>query len=334
MTTMKLGGNASYVADVTTQDELRQVYLNAKKINQPVYVIGGGSNLIVQDEGFDGVVAHMLIPGIAQLEEDKDTATIQAGAGVEWDELVRFTVARNLTGIEGMSGIPGTAGAAPVQNIGAYGQELADTLVSLEAYDIGSDAFVTLSASDCDFSYRHSIFRGGAEGKYVIVSITLKLYKSTPQPPFYDSLQRYFDKNGASTFTAESVRTGVLAIRAEKLPDPKILPSAGSFFKNPVIENWQAEEILKNYVDMPTYPMDDKHVKVPAGWLIEQCDLKGQLINGIRVYEGNAVVLVNESANSYEDLLSAKDEITNSVRDVFRIPLVQEPLVLYTQHSK
>ncbi len=328
MTTMKLGGNASYVADITTRDELRQVYLNAKKINQPIYVIGGGSNLIVKDEGFEGVIVHMQIPGITQLEEDKDTTTIQAGGGVEWDELVRFAVERNLTGIEGMSGIPGTAGAAPVQNIGAYGQELADTLISLEAYDIEKDAFVVLAASDCDFSYRHSIFRGSAEGKYVISSITLKLYKSAPQPPFYDSLQRHFDNNDATSFTAESVRSAVLAIRSEKLPDPKVLPSAGSFFKNPIVENWQAEEIRKTYVDMPTYPMDDKHMKIPAGWLIEQCDLKGQAIDGIRVYEGNAVVLVNESANSYENLLSAKNEITNTVRDTFRISLIQEPLEL------
>lgn len=328
MTTMRLGGAASYVADVTSTDELRQIYRNASKMQQPVYVIGGGSNLIAHDEGFAGVVAHMKIPGIEIVENDTSTTTVRAGAGVIWDDLVKLAVERSLSGIESMSGIPGTVGAAPVQNIGAYGQELADTLVTLEAYDIANDAFITLSAEDCGFSYRQSIFRSSAEGKYVITSVTLKLYKIAPQPPFYDSLQRYLDDHHTTGFDVQVVRDAVLAIRSDKLPDPTKLPNAGSFFKNTIIENWQADELHREYPDMPTYPVDEKNVKIPAGWLIEQCDLKGQVINGMKVHDGNAVVLINESATSYQDLASAREEVIGAVRDKFRITLTQEPLEL------
>lgn len=328
MTTMKLGGPASYVADITTPEELRQTYLNAKKMNQPVYVIGGGSNLIAHDEGFAGIIAHMQIPGIEILSDDGTATTIKAGAGVIWDELVVFSIMRSLAGIEAMSGIPGTVGAAPVQNIGAYGQELADTFISLEAYDIESDALVTLMAEDCGFSYRHSIFRGDSAGKYVITSVTLKLYKIVPQPPFYDSLQRYFDTKKTTEFDVATVRDAVLAIRSDKLPNPAKLPNSGSFFKNAVVEKWQADELLQEFDDMPTYPMDEQNVKIPAGWMIEKCDLKGQVINGIKVHDGNAVVLVNESATSYADLAATREEIIGAVRDTFRITLAQEPLEL------
>lgn len=328
MTTMKIGGNASYVADVTTTDELQQVHQNAQKMNQPVYVIGGGSNLIVHDEGFTGVIVHMKIPGIDIIADDGSTTTIRAGAGEIWDDLVGFSVLHNLSGIESLSGIPGTVGAAPVQNIGAYGQELADTFVSLQAYDIQSNTFVELSADDCNFSYRHSIFRGNAQGQYVIVSVTLKLYKTAPQPPFYDSLQAYFDTKHITEFDVATVRDAVIKIRKNKLPDPTVLPNSGSFFKNAIIEKWQADSLREKYEEMPSYELDEKTVKIPAGWLIEQCDLKGTVISGMKVHDDNAVVLINESATTYQELAAARDEIIGEVRDRFQIVLIQEPLEL------
>ena len=325
---MKLGGNASYVADATTPADIRQIYINAHKMQQPVYVIGGGSNLIVHDDGFAGVIIHNKIPGIEILADDSDTTTIRAGAGELWDDLVAFSVDHNLSGIEAMSGIPGTVGAAPVQNIGAYGQELADTFTVLQAYDIANDRFIELTWDDCGFSYRHSIFRGSEIGKYVIVSVTLKLYKTAPQPPFYGSLQKYFDDLGTTDYTAAAVRAGVLMIRSSKLPDPAALPNAGSFFKNPIVEKWQSDSLLQTYDDMPTFPIDDNHVKIPAGWLIEQCDLKGSVLHGMKVHDANAVVLINESANSYQDLADARDDIIGAVRDKFQIMIEQEPLEL------
>ena len=330
LTTMKLGGNANYVADVTTKDELQQIYNNSKKINQPVYVIGGGSNLIAHDEGFPGLIIHNKIMGITVTSDNAESTTITTGAGENWDGLVKYTIDLGLQGIEAMSGIPGTVGASPVQNIGAYGQELADTFISLEAYDTLNDTFVTLSWEDCGFSYRHSIFRGESQGRYIIASVTLTLYKKPPEAPFYDALEKYFTEQqiDSATATVQIVRDAVLKIRSNKLPDPTQVPNTGSFFKNAIVENWKAEDIAKTYDTLKTYPVDDGHMKIPAGWLIEACDLKGQELHGMRVHDGNAVVLVNESATSYSDLAAARDEIIGAVRDKFQIVLEQEPLEL------
>ena len=328
LTTMRIGGNASYVVDVTTPDEVRQAYQNARQMNQPIYVIGGGSNLIAHDEGFAGVVIHNKIPGITVVTDDHESTTIVAGGGEIWDSLVKYSVDLNLSGIEAMSGIPGTVGAAPVQNIGAYGQELADTFVSLDAYDTQSDQFVTLTWDQCGFSYRHSIFRGDAAGRYIICSITLKLWKKLPEPPFYESLQKRFDAAGVTTFTPQIVRDNVLAIRFDKLPDPTLTPNTGSFFKNAIVESWQVDTIRQNYPDVKAFDQSDGKFKIPAGWLIEASDLKGETLHGMKVHDKNAVVLINESATGYADLAAARDEIISTVRDNFQILLEQEPLEL------
>jgi UDP-N-acetylmuramate dehydrogenase len=234
----------------------------------------------------------------------------------------------NLSGIEAMSAIPGTTGAAPVQNVGAYGQEIADTLISLEAYDRDTDSFVTLQNEACKFSYRQSIFRGEAAGRYVITSVTLTLYKAAPQPPFYAAVQTYFDEHSITMYTPQIIRDAVIAIRSEKLPDPTVLPNTGSFFKNAVIEDWQLADLKKAYPDIPAYDMPDGHFKIPTGWLIEQVGFKGKTLHGMRVHDKNALVLINESAKSYNDLAAARDEIIGKVRDTFRITIEQEPLEL------
>ncbi len=329
LTTMKLGGNANYVIDVTTPDELRQAYQNAKQLGQPVYIIGGGSNLIAHDDGFPGVIIHNKIPGITVVDDNPSETTITAGGGVIWDDVVEHSVNLNLSGIEAMSGIPGTVGAAPVQNIGAYGQELGDTFISLKAYDTQTDQFVTLAWEDCGFSYRYSIFRSTAAGRYAIYEITLKLLKKTPEPPFYESLQKRFDDLQITAYTPQIVRDNVLAIRADKLPDPAKLPNAGSFFKNAIVERWQADDIRGQFPDAKTFDQPDGTVKIPAGWLIEMCDLKGEVLHGMKIHDKNAVVLINQSAQSYADLAAARDEIIGTIRDKFRILLEQEPLELY-----
>lgn len=327
---MKIGGIASYVADATSREELQQLYKNAKKIQQSAYIIGGGSNLIAHDEGFGGVIIRNMIKGIEVVADDEDSTTIRAASGEIWDDLVALSVDRNLLGIEAMSGIPGTVGAAPVQNIGAYGQELADTFVSLEAYDIERDQFVELTWEDCGFSYRNSIFRSSAAGQYAIVSVTLKLFKRTPQPPFYSSLQSYLDENNAKdSYTVQDIRDAVITIRLTKLPDPKLLPNSGSFFKNAIIESWQRDNLLEKYGDIPSFKVDESHFKIPAGWLIENVDLKGEVLHGIKVHSDNAVVLINDSATGYGDLVAARDQIISAVRDKFQIVLEQEPVELY-----
>jgi len=234
----------------------------------------------------------------------------------------------HLSGIEAMSMIPGTSGAAPIQNVGAYGQDISDTLVSLEAYDSQSGTIVVLQNKSCGFAYRHSIFRDEQKGRYVITSITLKLSKTSPSPPFYGSLQTYFDTHNIKIFTQQSVREAVMAIRSEKLPDPAQRPNTGSFFKNTIVEDWQLTDIKKSFPDVKVFDMGNGTSKIPTGWLIEQTGLKGSLMHGMRVHDKNALVLINESATGYDDLAAARDEIIGAVRDKFRIQIEQEPLEL------
>lgn len=331
LTTIKLGGPAKYFAEVRTVQELHDLYVDARAKNVPVFIIGGGSNVVAHDEGYQGLILRMKIPGFEVLSDDLYATTIKVGAGEVWDDVVRRTVEMRLSGIEAMSAIPGSAGAAPVQNIGAYGQEISETLVSLEAYDTQSNSIVTLQNTDCEFSYRHSMFRGSQQGRYIITSITLRLSKTLPAPPFYESLQSYFDEHSISVFTQQTVRDAVSTIRADKLPDPAVRPSAGSFFKNAIIESWRMDSLRTQYPDIKAYEMGNDTFKISTGWLIEKTGLKGQTLHGMHVNEKNALVLINESATSYADLAAARDEIIGKVRDTFQIVIEQEPLEIPVQ---
>ncbi len=323
---MRLGGTARFMCEVHSPDELARACQAAQSQSLAFFMLGGGSNVIAKDEGFNGVVILNKIPGFEVLEDTSSYVVLRIGAGENWDSVVARSVEMNVSGIESMSGIPGTAGAAPVQNIGAYGQEIADTFVSLEAYDSHTNQFVTLQSEECGFSYRSSIFREAATGRYCICSITIKLYKTMPQPPFYGAVQDYFDEHSITLYTPTAVREAVLAIRKHKLPDPTERPNAGSFFKNAIIEDWQLSELHANWPDMPAYDLGNKQYKVPTGWLIEHAGLKGQLLQGMRVHDKNTLVLINESATSYADLDSARTAIIDAVRDTFRIIITQEPL--------
>lgn len=325
-TTMRLGGNARFFADVHSIEDIDTIVKQAKAQNVPTYILGGGSNTIANDERFDGIVIHNRIQGFEIIEDTQSSTTIRIGAGENWDDIVKKTVERNLSGIEALSGVPGTVGAAPVQNIGAYGQEVGDVTVSVDAYDTKSLGMVTLPAAECSFSYRHSIFRGDDYQRYIITTVTIQLSKTAPQPPFYKALQDYFDTNAITFFTPQTVRDGVLAIRFAKLPDPALHPNAGSFFKNAIVDNWLFEELIASYPTMPNFDMPDGRHKIPTGWLIEQAGFKGQLLHGMRVHDKNALVLINESATGYSDLAAARAEIAAGVQTKFRIQIEQEPL--------
>lgn len=325
-TTMRLGGNARFMTEVHTPAEVAEICKRAREQNLPIFVLGGGSNTIVRDEGFAGIVIHNKIPGFHVVAETAADVTIKAGAGENWDEFVKRTVELNLSGIEALSAIPGCVGGAPVQNVGAYGQEVAETIVSVDVYDTKTDSFMALENSQCNFAYRNSIFRDTDMGRYVIVGVTFKLYKTAPQPPFYKAVQDYLDASKVTIYTPQVIRDAVIAIRTEKLPDPKVRPNTGSFFKNAIVEKWILDEIQKEYPDAPNYDMGDGTFKIPTGWLIEQTGLKGESIRGMKVHDKNALVLINESATSYADLAAARDQIITSVRDKFRITIEQEPL--------
>lgn len=327
-TTMKLGGEARYMATADSPGDVVSLYRNARKENLPIFVLGGGSNVITHDEVFEGIVLLNKIKGFEVISETDETTDVKIGAGEVWDEVVEKAIGLGLQGIEAMSVIPGTAGAAPVQNVGAYGQEIADTLISLEAYDSKTDTIVTISANECDFSYRNSIFRDKEKGRYCILNITLRLNKAEPKPPYYASLQKYIDENDIREVNLSVIRVAVLNIRSEKLPDPAELPSAGSFFKNALVEKWKLEELQKEYSDIPNYAMSDGRYKIPTGWLIDKAGLRGYRSHGMRVYEKNALVLVNDSATGYDDLAAIREEIVQIVFDKFGIKIEQEPLEL------
>lgn len=327
-TTMKLGGEARYMATADSASDVVSLYRNARKENLPIFVLGGGSNVITHDEVFEGIVLLNKIKGFEVISETDETTDVKIGAGEVWDEVVEKAIGLGLQGVEAMSGIPGTAGAAPVQNVGAYGQEIADTLISLEAYDSKTDTIITISADECDFSYRNSIFRDKEKGRYCILNITLRLNKAEPKPPYYASLQRYIDENDIREVNLSVIRVAVLNIRSEKLPDPAELPSAGSFFKNALVEKWKLEELQREYSDIPNYAMSDGRYKIPTGWLIDKAGLRGYRSHGMRVYEKNALVLVNDSATGYDDLAAIREEIVQIVFDKFGIKIEQEPLEL------
>ena len=327
-TTMKLGGEARYMATADSASDVVSLYRNARKENLPIFVLGGGSNVITHNEVFEGIVLLNKIKGFEVISETDETTDVKIGAGEVWDEVVEKAIGLGLQGIEAMSGIPGTAGAAPVQNVGAYGQEIADTLISLEAYDSKTDTIVIIPADECNFSYRNSIFRDKEKGRYCILNITLRLNKAEPKPPYYASLQRYIDENDIREVNLSVIRVAVLNIRSEKLPDPAELPSAGSFFKNALVEKWKLEELQREYSDIPNYAMSDGKYKIPTGWLIDKAGLRGYRSHGMRVYEKNALVLVNDSATGYDDLAAIREEIVQIVFDKFGIKIEQEPLEL------
>jgi len=324
--TMRLGGNARFMTDAHEVDELIDICKRAQAQSLPIHVLGGGSNTLVRDEGFDGVVVRNRILGFEILSDTDGRVEIKVGAGEEWDSFVKRTVDMQLSGVEALSSIPGTVGAAPVQNVGAYGQEVAETITSLEALDLTDMTIQTLSSEECGFSYRNSIFRSTDQGRYIITSVTFELSRILPQPPFYKALQDYFEKNAITLFTPQVLRDAVTAIRKDKLPDPKEHPNTGSFFKNAIIEDWLYTDLKAQYPDMPAYDMPDHMHKIPTGWLIEQTGYKGKVLHGIKVHDKNALVLINESATSFADLANTRDEIIGKVRDTFRIIIEQEPL--------
>ena len=324
--TMRLGGNARFMTDVHSTDELIEVCRRAGEQNLPIHILGGGSNTLVRDEGFAGIVIRNRIMGFDILSDADGRVTIKVGGGEDWDAFVKKTVDMQLSGIEALSAIPGTVGASPVQNVGAYGQEVSETIEALEALDLTDMTVKTLTNEQCGFSYRNSIFRDSEIGRYVIVSVTFELMRNLPQPPFYKAVQDYFDANGVTIYTPEAIRGAVTEIRREKLPDPKIQPNTGSFFKNAVVEDWLYNELLAQYPNMPSYDMPGQMHKIPTGWLIEQAGLKGQVLHGMKVHDKNALVLINESAASFGDLAAAREEIIGQVRDKFRIMIEQEPL--------
>lgn len=324
LTTMRLGGAARYVIDIDKVEDLSQAYAFAKEKNLPVYVLGSGSNIIGRDGGFNGVILVCKLTGMGILREEKDEVVqLYSYSGELLDDFVTYGTEMGYSGMEALSAIPGTVGAAPVQNVGAYGQDISQSLVEVEVFDTETGEIKTLPKDQLELSYRHSIFNHGElVGRYFITKVVVELHKGHLTPPFYNSLQAYIDEHSIIDFSPDSIRQCVRAVRESKLPDPELIASSGSFFKNVYLSPEEAAG-----AEAAGIPVWDGG-KVPSGWLIEHAGLKGQEFHGMRVSDKAALVLINESAKSYADLAAARAEIIKIVKDKFGFTLEQEPMEL------
>lgn len=329
-TTMKLGGAAKYFAVLNNESEIPELVDFAKNQSLPIFILGGGSNTIVGDAGFAGLVIKNNILGREIISEDETSVEFELGAGENWDEFVRYTVSqKDLSGAEAMVMIPGTVGALPIQNVGAYGQETSDIFVNLTAFNLETGEFEVLDAEACEFGYRDSIFRGHASGKYIITSVRLKLSKQPPTPPYYAAIEKYFtDKKIAlEDLSVQQIMDAVIEIRSNKLPDPSEIASSGSFFKNAIITAQKAAELRQKFGEnIPLFDLKNGDYKIATGWMIDQTGLRGEKINGMRPHPGNALVLTNISAKNYGDLAAARAKIQQKVFEKFDIKIEQEPL--------
>lgn len=325
LTTMRLGGPARYVIEVETEADVVDAFNFAEEKNLPTFILGGGANTLGHDEGYNGVIILNKIRGLSEEILPDNSALITAGGGEEWDDVVAFATEKDYTGIEALSKIPGSAGAAPVQNIGAYGQDISQTFVSAKVYDRESKTFKTLKKDELNFSYRKSILNTTSKNRYFVISITLKLQKGVMADPYYTSIEKYVADNNVTDFSPKNIRKIVSAIRGEKLPDPKDKASAGSFFKNVYLTEEEAK--LAEEKGIRVYRGRDG-IKINSGFLIEKAGLKGQLINGMRISEKAALILINESATGYKDLASARAKIIETVKNDSGFTLEQEPVEL------
>ena len=324
LTTMRLGGPARYVLEIERPEDIPDAYGFAATYQMPTFVLGYGANTIGHDEGFPGAILINRMHGITSEPIGNDTR-LRIMGGEIWDNVVAYACEKGLTGIEGLSKIPGLAGAAPVQNIGAYGQEISDTLESIDVYDTVSRTFRTLTHAELSFSYRQSILNTSAYGRYFVISINLILHPGQMSRPFYRSIEKYISDNNIKDYSPASIRTIVSTIRANKLPDPAQYASAGSFFKNIFVDEAGAEACEAKGYPVHRTPSGGK---LNSGWLIEHAGLSGKLIHGMRVSPTAALVLINESAKSYSDLAAARDEIISKIYDEYGFWLEQEPVEL------
>jgi UDP-N-acetylmuramate dehydrogenase len=325
LTTFKVGGPIKYYAEAKSEEDVKEVADFAKEKNLPIFVIGGGSDILVSDKLFDGVVVHYTGDSVS-LEESGEFSLITSEAGKNWDDLVEFAVAKNLGGIECLSGIPGTVGAAPIQNIGAYGQELKDTFVSLRAFEIEKGKFRTFYPEDCDFGYRESIFKNPEYWqKFIITSVSLNLKKNADPQVVYESLINYMKENNVHDVNLRNVRDAVLAVRKSKFEDPKEVGNAGSFFKNPVIEKVQAEKLIKEYPGISCRETKDGRYKCFAGWFIEKAGWKGKTHKNAGVSPRHALVLINpEGKATATEIVELSEKVAKDVEAKFGVTLTPE----------
>lgn len=319
--------SARYVAEAADVDTLQSLIEEPKFRALPLMVLGGGSNVLFRSN-YNGVVVLNRIPGIEIVREDEQEILVKAGSGVVWHELVMWTVERNYGGLENLSLIPGCVGAAPMQNIGAYGVEMKDCFHSLEALHTETLEIHRFTSAECKFGYRESVFKRELKGEYIIVSVTFSLKKQPVLKTHYGAIEQELEKMGISDLTVKAVSDAVIRIRQSKLPDPKVTGNAGSFFKNPEITPVQKEQLLAHYPDAVVYPLENGNFKAAAGWLIEKAGWKGKRVGHCGVHHLQALVLVNHGGAGGQEIFDLSTNILEDINNKFGILLEREVNIL------
>ena len=315
---------AKYFAEVFLVEDLQQLLQMTTVKNNPLLVLGGGSNILLRDD-FEGVVIKNSIKGYEAVNEDDKYTWIKVGGGEDWHQLVLRSIEENLGGLENLSLIPGTVGASPMQNIGAYGVEIKDVFDQLQAVKIEDGTLHTFNHQDCEFDYRSSIFKTSLKNQFIISSVTLRLTKKQHLLKIdYGAIKQTLESKNIAEPTIKDISNAVVAIRQSKLPDPAKIGNSGSFFKNPIISASAFDQLQMQYKDMPGYKIDQDQVKVPAAWLIEQCGWKGHTRNNHGVHKNHALVLVNYGGANGEDIWQLAKSIQKSVSEKFGIEIHPE----------
>lgn len=326
-TTFKIGGNARFFVRVKNEEELIEAISFAENKRLPFFMLGGGSNLLVSDSGYSGLVIKNEIGGI-NFEDSDGKVFVWAGSGVVWDALVEETVRRGLYGLENLSAIPGTVGAAPVQNIGAYGGEVRNSIRFVRIYEVEKKEIRLLSKEDCQFGYRDSIFKHEGGRRFVIVSVCFELEKNGVLHTDYKDLKNYFESKKITDPTLRDVREAIVSIRKSKMPDWSKVGTAGSFFKNPVVTPTDFEKLKKTYPELPAF--DDPHgVKISAAWILDKvCGFRGYRLGAVGVHENQALVLVNYGGGSAEDVKKLALEMQKKVKERTGVSIDNEVVIL------
>lgn len=313
---------ASRFVEYASVEELRGLWNAEREAVARALHIGGGSNLLFASD-YEGLILHSAIKGYTVVKETEEEVEVRVGGGEVWDDFVAYTVANGWYGAENLSLIPGEVGASAVQNIGAYGVEAKDLIVSVDTFGLETGEERRFMREECRYAYRESVFKQELKGKYAVTFVTYRLKKHPVFHLEYGNIRAELEKQGCQV-DLENVRRIIIAIRQAKLPDPKVLGNAGSFFMNPVVPKMQFEALLAQYPDMPHYPVDDAHVKIPAGWMIDRCGWKGKRVGHAGVHEKQALVLVNCGGATGKEVMHLAEEIVASVRERFGVTIRPE----------
>ncbi len=322
--TFGIDANARYFSRFSTVDELGEL-LEAYQSLEHI-ILGGGSNILITQD-FNGLIAKNEMKGISIIKEDSTYVDVKCGAGENWHKFVLYCIENNLAGVENLSLIPGSVGASPMQNIGAYGVEIKDVFHELEAWHISDKKLVNFTKSDCEFGYRESVFKRQCKGQFVITNVTFRLYKQPVYSTSYGAIQKELEIKGITKLSIKAISDAVINIRQSKLPDPAVIGNAGSFFKNPTIPLQQYEKLKTAFADIVAYPSNNE-MKLAAGWLIEQCGWKGFRKGDAGCHAKQALVLVNYGNAKGKEIFNLSTEILQSVKNKFGILLEREVNVI------